>query len=85
MALCLATKWRVAAVGASFVFGNLPRGMNPLFMLSRSLPSVVGGSPAMAMYLDDTALSLPTALESGVVDAIGNSIGEAKMLAGNKT
>ena len=85
MALCLATKYRAAAVGTSFVFGNLPRGMNPLFMLSRSLPSVVGGSAAMAMYLDDTALSLLTALESGVVDAIGNSIGEAKMLAGNET
>ena len=39
----------------------------------------------MAMYLDDTALSLLIALESGVVDAIGNSIGEAKMLTGNKT
>ena len=85
MALCLATKWRVAAVGASFVFGNLPRGMNPLFMLSRSLPSVVGGSLAMVTYLDDAVLSLSTALESGVVNAIGNSIGEAKVLAGNQT
>ena len=85
MALCLATKWRVAAAGASFVFGNLPRGMNPLFMLSRSLPSVVGGSLAMVTYLDDAVLSLSTALESGVVNAIGNSIGEAKVLAGNQT
>ena len=39
----------------------------------------------MVTYLDDTVLSLFTALESGVVDAIGNSIGDAKMLAGNKT
>ena len=85
MALCLATKYRAAAVGTSFVFGNLPRGMNPLFMLSRSLPSVVGGSLAMVTYLDDAVLSLSTALESGVVSAIGNSIGEAKVLAGNQT
>ena len=59
--------------------------MNPLFMLSRSLPSVVGGSLAMVTYLDDAVLSLSTALESGVVNAIGNSIGEAKVLAGNQT
>jgi hypothetical protein len=39
----------------------------------------------MVTYLDDAVLSLSTALESGVVNAIGNSIGEAKVLAGNQT
>ena len=83
VALSLATDLRVAANAASFNFGNLPRGMNPLFMLSRSLPSVVGDSSAMVMYLDDMILPAATALQSGILSAIGNTVSDAKALACN--
>ena len=67
VALCLATTWRVGSHGASFNFGNLPRGMNPLFMLSRSLPLIVGHDLAVTMYLEDPILSSHCALKAGVL------------------
>ena len=74
VALCLATQWRAAAAGASFCFGNLPRGKNPLFMLSRSLPSVVGASVAMTAYLDDPVISARAAFDHAIVHSIGDDV-----------
>jgi enoyl-CoA hydratase/carnithine racemase len=42
VALSLAAQYRISSQEATFNFGNLPRGMNPLFMLSRSLALVAG-------------------------------------------
>lgn len=53
VALALAADIRVAAKNASYNFGNLPRGMNPLFMLSRSMPLYIGYGRANLLYLED--------------------------------
>jgi hypothetical protein len=57
VALCLSTEKRVAAVGASFNYGNLPRGVNPLFMFSRVLPLMIGHAAGFSIYVEDVVLS----------------------------
>ena len=66
---------------ATFNFGNLPRGMNPLFMLSRSLPLVVGWSEAMEMYIEDPTITAQKAWQVGVVDSVGDFVDETKNIA----
>lgn len=62
VALSLAAQRKISARDALFNFGNLPRGMNPLFMLSRSLPLAAGRSEAMALYLEDPSVNAHVAL-----------------------
>lgn len=81
VALCLATQQRIAAASASFCFGNLPRGKNPLFMLSRSLPSAAGAVAAMAMYLEDPIISAQAAFDCGIVHLVANDARHAKAIA----
>ena len=81
VALCLATQQRVAAASASFSFGNLPRGKNPLFMLSRSLPSAAGAAAAMAMYVEDPTISAQAAFACGIVHLVANDARHAKTIA----
>lgn len=52
LALALATDWRVCASDATFNFGNLPRGKNPLFMLSRSLTLSLGHGAAFKVCIE---------------------------------
>ena len=42
VAFALATDWRSCTVKTTFNYGNLPRGVNPLFMFSVALPAMVG-------------------------------------------
>ena len=42
VAFALATDWCVCPAATTFNYGNLPRGVNPLFMFSRVLPLIVG-------------------------------------------
>lgn len=56
VAYALATCWRVCPKGTSFNFGNLTRGVNPLFMLSIALPLLVGKEAAFQIYIEDTVL-----------------------------
>ena len=44
VALALAADWRVCSTATKFNVGNLPRGVNPIFMLSRALPLIAGYS-----------------------------------------
>ncbi len=44
VAFALAADWRVCSTSTTFNFGNLPRGVNPMFMFSRALPLMVGYS-----------------------------------------
>ena len=37
VAFALAADWRACSVKTTLNFGNLPRGVNPLFLLSRAL------------------------------------------------
>ena len=38
VALALATSWCACPTGTMFNYGNLPRGLSPLFLFSRALP-----------------------------------------------
>jgi len=44
VAFALVTDWRCCSRSATFNYGNLPRGVNPLFMFSKALPRLVGQS-----------------------------------------
>lgn len=57
VAYALAADWRSCSMGTTFNFGNLPRGVNPLFMLSWTLPSLVGFSTCSLIYLEDSVIS----------------------------
>ena len=81
VALCLATQQRVAAASASFSFGNLPRGKNPLFMLSRSLPAAAGAAAAMTLYVEDPTISAQAAFACGIVHLVANDARHAKAIA----
>lgn len=70
VAFCLATEWRTCTAGTSFNYGNLPRGLNPLFMFSRSLPQILGHSACFQIYLEDTELSSKHASACRLVDKI---------------
>lgn len=81
VALALAAQCRVCSGKAMFNFGNLPRGMNPLFMLSRSLPLVAGWSEAMVMFIEDPTITAKAAWQMGIVDGVVNTVGHAKGIA----
>ena len=53
VALALTAGYCVSTYEVVFNFGNISRGMNPLFMLSRALPLVAGKSETMDMYLEN--------------------------------
>ena len=57
VAFALSTDWLVCPIGTTFNYGNLPRGVNPLFMFSRALPLMVGYSTGYQIYLEDIVLS----------------------------
>ena len=42
VAFALSADWCACSIATTFNFGNLPRGVNPIFMLSRALPLTVG-------------------------------------------
>ena len=83
LALCLAVDWRVSTNDTRFVFGNISRGMSPIFMLSRSLPLTVGWGCAMRMYLEDNVVTANTALENCLINSTTDAQFEAKQLALN--
>jgi len=73
VALALSAEWRVCQKGATFNVGNLPRGMNPLFMLSRSLPLTIGKCFGSIAYIEDPILDAFTAQALNIVNAIVDS------------
>ena len=81
VALALAADLIVSADGATFSFGNLPRGMNPLFMLSRSMSLTVGQGMAEQLYLEDPVLTANEAFAAGLVSEIAGNVGETKLAA----
>ena len=81
LALALTVDFRVCAKDTYFNFGNLPRNMSPLFMLSRSLPFTVGWGYAMKMYLEDMLIAADSALQLGLVHSIVQCPGTAKEIA----
>ena len=81
LALCLAADWRACTNDARFAFGNISKGMSPLFMLSRSLPLTVGWGFAMEMYLEDSVISAHSALSYGLVNSTADTLFEVKSLA----
>jgi enoyl-CoA hydratase/carnithine racemase len=81
VALALAADIRVAAKNASYNFGNLPRGMNPLFMLSRSMPLYIGYGRANLLYLEDPIANAEMALSLGLANVVSGSVAEAKSVA----
>jgi len=60
----------VAEAGSTFEHGNLPRGVCPLGMLSRTFAAAVGRSVALDIYLRDSKLDAPTALAAGLVHEV---------------
>ena len=69
LALALAADFRVCSEDTIFNLGNLPRGRNPLFLLSMSSPLTVGSANAMRLYLEDSQMSAQDSLVFGIVHA----------------
>ena len=78
VALALATDFIICSEGATFNFGNLPRGMSPLFMLSRSMSLAVGHGLANQSYLEDPVLTAEDVVAMGLAHEIAGSANEAK-------
>ena len=57
VAFALSTDWLTCPARTTFNYGNLPRGVNPLFMFSRALPLMVGCSTGYQIYLEDIVFS----------------------------
>ena len=57
VAFALSTDWLACPTGTTFNYGNLPRGVNPLFMFSRALQLMVGYPTGYRIYLEDIVLS----------------------------
>ena len=81
VALALATDFIICSEGATFNFGNLPRGKNPLFMLSRSMSLAVGHGLANQSYLEDPVLTAEDVVAMGLAHGIAGSANEAKLVA----
>ena len=81
VALALATDFIVCSEGVTFNFGNLPRGKNPLFMLSRSMSLAVGQGLANRSYLEDPVLTAEDVMAMGLAHETAGSASEAKLIA----
>ena len=57
VAFALAGDWRACTIETTLNYGNLPRGVSPLFMFSRALPLMVGYPAGFQIYLEDVVLS----------------------------
>jgi len=77
VALALIPTWRICSRGATFCVGNVPRGMNPLFMMSKSLPLLVGPS-AFSIYAEDSIIPATLARCIGMGDSIAANVMDAK-------
>ena len=59
---------------ATFEHGNLVRGVNPLGMLSQTLPAAVGGMQTLQMYFMDPKLTATQAKHLGLVQEVCQGI-----------
>ena len=81
VAFALAADWRVCSVRTTFNFGNLPHGVNPLFMLSRALPLTIGNFAGFRTYIEDTVISSQGAMACEMANKVTVSRAEAKHAA----
>ena len=81
LALALAADFRVCTEDTIFNVANLPRGRNPMFLLSMSLPMTVGSANAMRLYLEDSQMSAQDSLAFGIVHATAPDTSAAKAAA----
>ena len=81
VAFALATDWCACPSTSSFNYGNLPRGVNPLFMFSRALPLIVGHQRSFLLYVEDMVLSGDLARTLGLVHKVTANKGEAQHAA----
>ena len=81
VALALAADWRACPETATFNFGNLPRGVNPILMFSRALPLMVGRHSAFQMYVEDVVVPSRELRAYGLVNEIVADVCEAKRAA----
>ena len=81
VAFALATDWCSCSAGATFNYGNLPRGVNPLFMFSRVLSEHIGYSAGFLVYLEDIVLSSDFASTYGLVHVVTSHKREAQYAA----
>lgn len=58
---------RLGASSGSLSFGNISRGVSPLFLLSKHLVDSVGTFAAFDVYLCDTVLDAQKAKEIGLI------------------
>ena len=70
MAFAVAVDWRACTHGTTFNYGNLPRGVNPLFMFSVALPQMLGYSAGFQIYVEDIVIPASLASGCGLVDKI---------------
>ena len=81
LALAMAADWCIAAADSTYNVGNLPRGMNPLFMLSRCLPLSIGRGPSLKLYLEDSIITNAQAVSLGLVHSTERTSADAKLAA----
>ena len=81
VAFALATDWRSCTLQTTFNYGNLPRGVNPLFMFSKALPTLVGYATGFQIYLEDIVISTDQALCCGLVNCVAGDRMRAKSIA----
>lgn len=70
VALSLQSSTRVATSNTSMAFGNISRGACPIMWLSKNLPTTVGMSAALEIYLTDATISAYAALKGGMVSGV---------------
>ena len=81
VAFALATDWRSCTLQTTFNYGNLPRGVNPLFLFSKALPTLVGYATSFQVYLEDIVISADQALCCGLVNRVAGDRMRAKYIA----
>ena len=81
LAICLQTDLVTAAEAASFQCGELPRGISPAGLLTRTLPDALGVAGALRMYLLDQELSAVEAQKCGLVQLVRSDSSAAQATA----
>ena len=84
VAFALAADYCTCSVLSTFNFGNLPRGVNPIFMFSRALTLTTDYPTSYSIYVENAYLTSNQASAYGLVDEVMSDRAEAKHVAVQK-